>query len=216
MTVRQLVSWSLPGLVMAGPLALLLERWQVAPPWPVWIAAAVTLGFVLHQMVRCAFEARGNGFRNPHRAALAVIIERGNLTRHPYRGDIAYQVYEVVFYQRAEWQALRDHAHRCWDYTFLCWSMGLAGMMGAIISATALVSAPGFSLLYVCGYPPGALILWYKGQQIRAALDVFDRGIVLAHWSAYEEVLRSLLTRGERRHSADSSASTSNPIASII
>ncbi len=192
--MRELIRWTLPGLVVAGPLHLLLGGWQLAPPWLVWVAAAPVIGFVLQQGVRCRFEAQGNGFRSPYRGALAVIIERGNLAQRADRGDVAYQVYEVVFYQRPDWQAARDHAHRCWDIIFLCWSTSLACSVGAIVSLLALWSHPGPAVLYLLVLSAAGLMLRRKGQQTHAALELFDRGLVVSNWPLYESVLRTIAT----------------------
>ena len=182
--------WALPGLVLSAPLDLLLG--SASPHWPVWLLTAPVVGFVLHQSVRMWFEGKDNGFRSRHRGALAAIIERGGLAHRTDCGDLAYQAYEVVFYQRPDWQAAREHLHRCWDIIFLCWSMALAGAVGAALGVAALGQRPGRALLYVIALAAAALALRRKGQQTLAALHLFDRALVLAHWPLYDAVLRAI------------------------
>ena len=182
--------WALPGLVLAAPLDLLLGTG--APSWPVWLVAAPVLGFVLHQSVRTWFEGRDNGFRSRHRGALVVIIERGHLETRPDCADLAYQAYEVVFYQRSDWQPVRDHLHRCWEIVFLCWSMALAAAAGSALSVLTVGQHPGRALLYGFAQLTAAVVLWRKGQQTFDTLQLFDRGLVLAHWSLYEAALQAL------------------------
>ena len=188
--MRDLVRWALPGLVLVAPLSWLLGAG--APPWPLWLAAAPVLGFVLHQSVRTGWEGRENGFRNRRRPALALIIERGNLSQRADSGDLAYQVYEVVFYQRADWQAARDHAHRCWDVVFLCWSMSFAAAVGGGLSVLALPQRPLLAVCYLLAALPAMFILRRKGWQTYDALQLFDRALVLAHWPLYEAALRAM------------------------
>jgi len=190
--VRELLWWALPGVMIAGPLRLLFTNGSEAPPWWSLLAIAPAVGFVLHQTVRSFFEARDNGFRSPHRGGLDVIIERGNLTPRADRGDIAYQVYEIVFYQRPDWQAARDHAHRCWEYIFLFRGTALGCLIGSGMGVLAAHRHFGLALLYLLALLPSAYVLWKKAEQTRAALDLFDRGLVLAHWPLYAAVLAEI------------------------
>ncbi len=190
--MSELLRWAVPGLIVAGPLHLFLTRWGVAPLWVVSLVAALPLGLVLQQIVRWRFEAHDNGFRSPRRAALAVIIERGNLGDRPERGDLAYQVYEYVFYQQPDWQAARDHEHRCRDYTFLNWSVALACAAGTVLSLLGIGAQPLLGGLYLLALPPVGLVLRTKGQQILDALELFDRALVLANWPLYEAALRTI------------------------
>ena len=194
--MNELLRWGVPGLILAGPLHLLLGCCGMAPFWAVSLVAALPLGCVLHQSVRWRFEARDNGFRSPQRAALDVIIERGNLGRRPDRGDLAYQVYETVFYQRPEWQAIRDHAHRCHDHRFLNQSTALACALGTLLSLLALGTRPGAALLYLLALPVAGFILGAKSRQTFEALELFDRALVLSHWPLYEAALQTITGTG--------------------
>ncbi|MBI3785490.1 MAG: hypothetical protein HY270_19025 [Deltaproteobacteria bacterium] len=188
--MREYLLWSVPGLMLAGPLQILLGP---AMPWPAWLLAAPTIGFALHQGVRWQFEHSGNGFRNPRRGALAAIIERGDLSRRADCGDLAYQVYEIVFYQRPEWEAIRGHAHRCWEWIFLFRSTALGAALGSVFAALAVVASWKFvSLLLLLALPATAYVLAQKARQTESALQLFDRSLVLAHWPMYEAVLREL------------------------
>ncbi|MBI4516805.1 MAG: hypothetical protein HY699_13420 [Deltaproteobacteria bacterium] len=193
--MREVAWWCLPGLAVIGPLALLLQPAAITAPWPVWLIASAVLGVLLHQSVRSWFEAQGNGFRSPHRAALAAIIERGQLEQRQDRGDLAYQVYELVFYEQSEWQPVRDHLHRCWFYVLWFWTIALGCALGAGLSLLALLcgARPLLALLYLAALPPLAVILRRKGGQTHAALELFDRALVLTHWPLYETKLGALL-----------------------
>lgn len=191
--MRELLRWGVPGLVLAGPLDLFLKRCGVAPPWPVLLIAAVPIGFVLQQIVRWHFEARDNGHRSPQRAALAVIIERGHLAQRSDCGDLAYQVYESVFYQRPEWQAIRDHAHRCHEHRFLSRSIALACAAGTLLSLLGMGAQPCLAVLYLLALPPVGMVLCRKGQQTIEALELFDRAVVLANWPLYDAALRAII-----------------------
>ena len=218
--MTELVRWTVPGLVLAGPLHLFLNRCGVTPLWPVLLVAALPLGFVLHQIVRWRFETRDNGFRSPRRAALALIIERGNLGPRRERGDIAYQVYETVFYQRPEWQPIRDHAHRCHDHRFLSRSVALACAAGTVLSLLGLGAHPSLAVLYLFALPPIGLVVRTKSQQTLDALELFDRALVLNHWPLYEAALRAIAGHEDAAYRNQiptlSNPSTSNPSASII
>ena len=192
----EVLRWGVPGLVLAGPLHLLLTRCGVAPPWPVLLIAALPIGFVVQQIVRWQFEARDNGHRSPQRAALALIIERGHLAQHTDRGDIAYQVYESVFYQRPEWQAIRDHAHRCHEHCFLNSSVALACATGTVLSLLSMSARPWLAVLYLLALPPVGFVLRVKSRQTLEALELFDRAVVLANWPLYDAALEAIVESG--------------------
>jgi hypothetical protein len=193
--VREVAWWAIPGFVVAGPAALLSESAGIRLPVIAWLVSAPVIGFLLHQATRCSFEARGNGFRSRKRAALAAIIELGGLSDRRDAGDIAYQTYEVVFYQRPDWQAVRDHLHRCWFYVLWFWTITLASALGSVTAAVAWAAGAPKSLALLCliASPAIGWVLWKKGCQTHAALELFDRGLVVAHWPRYEEVMRTLL-----------------------
>jgi len=191
--VRDPVRWALPGFVLAGPLHLFLVRCHVAVPWPLWFVIAPVTGFIVIQIVRWHFEGRDNGFRSPRRASLQAIIECGNLGHRPDAGDIAYQVYEVVFYQRPDWQALRDHGHRCREHTFLCRGMAVACATGVVLSLLGSGTLPALAILYVLTLPPIGLVIHAKGRQTLAAFELFDRGVVMTHWPLYEATLKAIV-----------------------
>jgi len=193
--MTELVRWMVPGLVLVAPLHLLLTRCGVTPPWPLLASAALPFGFVLHQIVRWRFEAHDNGFRSPQRAALALIIKRGNLSQRLDRGDLAYQIYETVFYQRPEWQAIRDHAHRCQDQRFLSSSVALACAAGTVLSLLGVGAQPSLALLYLLILPPIGLVVRAKSRQTVTALELFDRALVLNNWPLYEAALQLIAGR---------------------
>ena len=192
--MRDVAWWALPGLIVAGPLHLFLQAWQVAPPWGVWLLFAPPVGFALHQTVRWRFEAVANGFRNPARAALAAIIERGDIDQRHNAGDLAYQVYELVFYEQRDWGPIRDHLHRSWHYVFWFRTIALACAIGAALGALALVSGAGWllALLYLIVLSAFANVLRRKAEQTLAALHLFDRGLVLGNWPLYHAKLATL------------------------
>lgn len=192
--MRDVAWWAVPGLIVAGPLGLFLHAWQVDVPLGAWLAFAPVAGLLMHQAVRWRFETDGNGFRNPQRGSLAAIIERGNLGDRVDRGDIAYQVYELVFYEQGDWGPIRDHLHRCWHCVFWFRTIALAGWIGAGFAALALLSGgrPVLTLLYLVALPLFALVLHRKGEQTLVALHLFDRALVLTHWRLYDEALRNL------------------------
>jgi hypothetical protein len=177
--------------MIAGPLQLLAGA---ALPWPAWLLIAPAIGFVLNQTVRWRFERSGNGFRNPQRGALAVIIERGGLANRADRGDVAYQVYEIVFYQRPDWEAIRGHAHRCWEWIFLFQSTALGAAIATGFSLVAVAASEQrlMAALLLAALPAAAFVLRSKARETEAALQLFDRATVLAHWPLYEQVLRSI------------------------
>jgi hypothetical protein len=183
------------GLIVAGPLALLLAAWRVDAPWGVWVLFAPVAGLLLHQAVRWRFEAAGNGFRNPKRGSLAAIIESGHLAGRYDAGDLAYQAYEIVFYVQTEWREVRDHLHRCWFYVLWFRTIALACWLGSGIGAMALLSGGRAvpALLYLVVLPLFAVVLFRKGEQTLAALHLFDRALVLTHWPLYEKALSDLV-----------------------
>ncbi|MBI1818290.1 MAG: hypothetical protein HYR72_25195 [Deltaproteobacteria bacterium] len=192
--MRDLAWWTLPGLIVAAPLALFLHAWHIEPSVGVWLPLAPVVGLLLHQSVRWRFEGDGNGFRNPQRASLAAIIERGNLTGRSNAGDVAYQVYELVFYEQAHWGAIRDHLHRCWHYVFWFRTIALACAIGAGFALLALLSggAALMAMLLLLALPVFGVLLHQKAEQTLAALHLFDRGLVTANWTLYEQKLESL------------------------
>jgi len=193
--VREVARWAVPGFLLAGPLHLFLDRLHAAPSWPLWLVAAPVLGFAIQQAVRSRFEAGEQGYRSPRRAALAEIIARGNLEQRRDCGDIAYQVYEVVFYQRPDWRAARDHEHRARDSHFLCWSAAAASAAGAALSLLGFGAHPALATLYFVGLAPAAVMLRRKGQQTLDALELFDRALVATNWSDFDAVLRAITAR---------------------
>jgi len=177
--------------MLAGPLHLLIGSDM---HWGAWLLIAPAVGVVLQQTVRWRFESNDSGFRSPRRAALAAIIERGGLAGRVDCGDLAYQVYEIVFYQSPEWEAIRGHAHRCWEWTFLFQSMALGAMFGSLFAAFAALASPHFliAILLLLTLPVAAVVLLQKAQQTESSLQLFDRGLVHAHWPLYEAVLMRL------------------------
>ena len=196
--MNDLLRWCVPGLVFAGPLHLFLARCGAAPHRGISLVAALPLGCVLQQCVRWRFEARDHGFRSPRRAALAVIIERGKLGQRHDRGDLAYQVYETVFYQRPDWQAARDHAHRCHDIRFLNQSIALACGLGTLLSLFAVGVQPVTALLYLVTLPAAGIVVHAKSRQTFDALELFDRALVLSHWSLYAAALDAIASHSAR------------------
>lgn len=190
--MNQLWRWGVPGLALAGPLHLFLARLHAAPRLALWLGAAPVIGFVIQQLVRLRFEAGERGFRSPHRAALAEIIARGKLEQRPDRGDLAYQVYEVVLYQRPELRAACDHEHRARDAHFLCWSTAVACAAGAVLALLGFGAQPALALLYVLTLPCAAGLLFRKGQETLAALELFDAALVRANWPLYDAALRTM------------------------
>jgi hypothetical protein len=189
--MRDLAWWTLPGLIVAAPLGLFLRAWHIELSWGVWLLSAPIAGLLLHQSVRWRFEGDGNGFRNPQRASLATIIERGNLASRPNAGDIAYQAYELVFYEQAHWGAIRDHLHRCWHYVFWFRTIALACVIGAGFALLALLSGAAalMAVLLMLALPTFGIILHQKAEQTLAALHLFDRGLVTSNWPLYEQKL---------------------------
>ncbi|HVN85479.1 MAG TPA: hypothetical protein VMW17_11595 [Candidatus Binatia bacterium] len=192
--MRDLTWWALPGFIVAAPLALFLCAWHIELPWGVWLLFGPIAGLLLHQCVRWRFEADGNGFRNPRRGSLAAIIDRGRLADHRDAGDLAYQVYEFVFYDQHDWGPIRDHLHRCWHYVFWFRTIAVAGAIGAGFATLALVSGASalVALLMLIALPTFAFMLRQKAEQTLAALHLFDRALVLNHWPLYQAALARL------------------------
>lgn len=192
--MRDLTWWALPGLIIVGPLALLLHAWPIGAACAVGLLSAPVIGLLLHQAVRWRFEADGNGFRSPQRAALAAIIERGNLGNRADAGDVAYQIYELVFYEQPNWGPIRDHLHRCWHYVFWFRTIAVACAIGAGISLLAVFGSgrPLIAALLAFALPAFSAILYRKAEQTLAALHLFDRGLILTNWPLYEQKLASL------------------------
>jgi len=132
------------------------------------------LGFTIQQAVRSRFEAGEKGYRSPQRAALAEIIARGNLTARRDCGDVAYQVYEVVFYQRPDWQAARDHEHRARDSHFLCWSAAAASAAGAVLSLLGFATHPGWprSISWCCRPRPSCCAARASRRSTRSSCSI--------------------------------------------
>ena len=193
--MSELLRWTIPGLVLAGPLHLFLARWHAAPRLAVWLLAAPAIGFVLQQLVRLRFEVGQQGYRRPQRAALAEIISRGNLGARTDRGDLAYQAYEIVLYQRPELRAACDHEHRARDAHFLCWSTAVACTAGTVLALLACGAAPAVAVLYLLALPLAAVVLYRKGKETLDALETFDRGLICANWPLYEAALQAVCDR---------------------
>lgn len=192
--MRDLAWWSLPGLIIAEPLALFLRGWNIAAPLMVWFLFALVAGFLLHQSVRWRFESDHNGFRSPQRPALLPIIERGGLAGQVDAGDVAYQVYENVFYGRSDWEAIRGHLHRCWHYVFWFRTISWACRLAAVFALLALLSGGSglLAMLLLLALPIFGIILHQKAEQTLAALHLFDHGLVLSNWPLYEAALQHL------------------------
>jgi hypothetical protein len=190
--MRELLRWGLPGLVLAGPLHLFLARLHVAPRPAFWLIAAPVVGFVIQQLVRLRFEVGERGFRSPHRAALAEIIARGQLEQRSDRGDLAYQVYEVVLYQHSELRDACDHEHRARDVHFLCWSTAVACAAGALLALLGIGAQPALALLYVLALPCAGGVLYRKGQETLTTLELFDAALVRANWPLYGATLQTM------------------------
>ncbi|MCX8071370.1 MAG: hypothetical protein N3C12_02805 [Candidatus Binatia bacterium] len=162
------------------------------------VVAAVPTGFVLHQLARFHLEVVERAFDCQARPALALIQAR--LGHFLGRASLTpYQVYEVTLYRHPEWQAARDHIHRCWHWVANLRAAAFAAIVaGAVLTAAAITEAsvsPG--LLFACAFVVGvtALFLWQKAKRTQALLHEFDSAWVRAHWPAYEEVARSIAER---------------------
>lgn len=191
--MRELLRYLLPGLVVVAPLHLFVDGWE-SLGWWIWVLAALPIGLALGQAVRWRFERQDNGFRNPRRPALQIIIERLGLAPGPESGNRAYQIYETVFYQRQEWAAARQHAHRCWEWIFLFQAIALACALGTGLSLIAFAAGPHrlLAALLLVAQPGCALLLLEKAHQTIEALHLFDRALVEAHWPWFETVARQM------------------------
>jgi len=70
-----------------------------------------------------------------------------------------------------------------------------AALAGGIGSALSVLAAPRHLMLaglYLLALLPSAAVLVRKAQQTRAALDLFDRALVLTHWPLYAAALRDI------------------------
>jgi hypothetical protein len=198
--MRELLRYLIPGLVVVAPLHLFVDGWETLS-WPVWTLAALPIGLVLGQAARWRFEHQEHGYRSPRRPAIALIIERVGLAPGNDSGDRAYQIYETVFYQRQEWAAARDHAHRCWEWIFLFQATALGCAVGTAFSLLAFASGPHrlLAALLLAAQPACALLLIEKAQHTEAALHLFDRALVEAHWPYFEAVAHQLTDSDKAR-----------------
>jgi hypothetical protein len=206
----QALEWLTLGLIPTLPLAFAAgDSARLLA-----LLAALPLGFLLQQLERFRLEVLCRGFDRLERPALAFLRKHLQL-RSP--AD-AYAVYEVAFYRHPEWQAARDHVHRCWHWAVLLRSAAVSCALAAAATVVSVLAAgqPNVRGDFPVARTAVALLLlatgaalWRKGQHTEELLHRFDCGWVAAHWQEYAQVAAALGI--ETRAAEEASATPCEP-----
>lgn len=209
--MTRLVEWFVIGLIPALPAALCTSETS----WLPTALAAMPVGFLFQQLARYRLEVSQRAFDGLQRPALALLREQLELGRE----SDPYQIYEVTFYRHPQWQAARDHVHRCWHWIVLLRAAAAASWVGMALLVLAVlgpqrytfVATPSSGLVIAAGIgllAGSALLLARKATHTEELLHRFDRAWVAAHWPAYAAVADELRSRTARHSFAPPETST--------